>query len=351
MSTELVKHGALSGASLPDMVRYAEHLSDAGLLPAQYRKQPANVLYAMEYGRTLGITPIAAITGIHVIEGKPSASAALIGGLVRQAGHKLRVTGNAQRATAQIVRADDPDFVFEVTWELRRNDRGNPNAEEAKLLNKDVWQKYAASMLKSRAISQVARDACEEVLFGLHYTPEELDVNVDADGNPVNAPVQQLRRVQPGEADPWEAPQPRAQGSVVVDPECIQPHPNGQAIVEAAAAATRKEDVKQRWAEAKAAEVLNALIKAPDSGKFEMVREYLTRLGKAVPENAPAHEGIVDVEVVDEVAEAEQQLRATAAKVGLDTLDQDFAQSYGITIAEAGVDQLAEMNQLLGGAA
>jgi hypothetical protein len=103
---------------------------------------------------------------IHVIEGKPSASAALIGALVRQAGHKLRVTGNAKSATAQIIRSDDPDFVYEVTWELKRNERGNPNAEDAKLLNKEVWQKYGASMLKSRAISQVARDACEEVLFG-----------------------------------------------------------------------------------------------------------------------------------------------------------------------------------------
>ena len=34
-------------------------------------------------------------------------------------------------------------------------------------------------MLKSRAITQCARDACEEALFGLHYTPEELGAEVD----------------------------------------------------------------------------------------------------------------------------------------------------------------------------
>src|SRR6185312_3022660 len=39
-----------------------------------------------------------------------------------------------------------------------------------------------ASMLKSRAITQCARDACEEALFGLHYTPEELGAEVDEDG-------------------------------------------------------------------------------------------------------------------------------------------------------------------------
>ena len=45
-----------------------------------------------------------------------------------------------------------------------------------------MWKDYPASMLKSRAITQCARDACEEALFGLHYTPEELGADVDEDG-------------------------------------------------------------------------------------------------------------------------------------------------------------------------
>lgn len=195
MTAELVRHQ--STTSLPDMVRYAEHLAEANLLPRQYQQRPANVLYAMEYGRTLGITPLAAITGIHVIEGKPSASAALISGLVRQAGHKLRVRGDDKQAWAQIIRSDDPDYDgYQVTWTIDR-------AKQAGLAGKDVWKKYPAAMLKARAITEVARDACEEVLFGLHYTPEELGANVDEDGVPMSAPVQQLRSVQQGEQDPW----------------------------------------------------------------------------------------------------------------------------------------------------
>jgi hypothetical protein len=299
----------------------------------------------MEYGRTLGITPLAAITGIHVIEGKPSASAALISGLVRQAGHKLRVRMEAgPRAVATIIRSDDPEFEFRAEWDMDR-------ARNAGLANKDVWKKYPQAMLKARAISEVARDACEEVLFGLHYTPEELDANVNQDGEPIDAPVTPLRRVPQGEPDPWAGPQPAMQGTLVVDPECIQPHPEGQAIVTAAAEATHRGDVKAKWSQAKGAGVLNALITAPDSGKFEMVREYLTRLGTSLPETAPTIDTVVDAEIVDPVAEAEQQLRATAARVGLDTLDADFEQSYGIPIAQAGVQQLTEMTQILGGAA
>ena len=69
----------------------------------------------------------------------------------------------------------------------------------AELLGKDVWKKYPASMLKSRAITQCARDACEEALYGLHYTPEELGAEVDEDGvvvaQVVSEPAQQAPAV------------------------------------------------------------------------------------------------------------------------------------------------------------
>jgi hypothetical protein len=168
-------------AAIPAKLAYANALADSGLLPAAYRKQPANVLWAMEYGEMLGLHTVAAMTGVHVIDGKPTASAGLISGLVRQAGHKLRIRGDGTTATCEIIRSDDPRHPFTVTWTLKKNG-ANPSAEEAGLLGKDVWKKYPASMLKSRAITQCARDACEEVLFGLAYTPEELGAEVDEDG-------------------------------------------------------------------------------------------------------------------------------------------------------------------------
>jgi len=164
--------------SMPAKLQYAKALADSGLLPQAFRARPANVLYAVEYGEMLGLPPMAAITGIHVIEGKPTASAGLISALVRRAGHKLRVQGDDQSATCQIIRADDPGYTFEVTFTIE-------DARAAKLTGKDVWQKYGTSMLKARAITQCARDACEEALYGLHYTPEELGADVDGDGEPL----------------------------------------------------------------------------------------------------------------------------------------------------------------------
>jgi hypothetical protein len=180
--TDIARVDTSQALTLRASMDYARALAESNMLPAQFRKQPANVLWAMEYGRTIGLSPMAAITGVHVIEGKPSASAGLISGLVRRAGHKLRVTGDAQTATCTIIRSDDPDHPFVVTFTM-------DDARTAGLANKNTWKQYPSSMLKARAISQCARDACEEVLFGLHYTPEELGAEVDEEGHVVTATV------------------------------------------------------------------------------------------------------------------------------------------------------------------
>lgn len=160
-------------------IELAKTLAASNLLPKQYQGKPENLLWAIQYAQALGVHPMTAVTGIHVIEGKPTASAQLIGGLVRRAGHILRVSFDrkAMRATAQIIRADDPGHTFESVWDLAR-------AKEAGLAGKHVWKQYPDAMLKARAITEVARDAAPEALYGVIYTPEEVGapVEVDSDG-------------------------------------------------------------------------------------------------------------------------------------------------------------------------
>jgi hypothetical protein len=355
---DIVKHQSSALATLDGSVRFAQLLADADLLPRQFVGKPANVLYAVEYGRTLGITPVAAITGIHVIEGKPSASSGLIGALVRQAGHKLRVKSDGKSwATAQIVRADDPDFTYECTWDLERAAQaslceiknGKPWARDRNG-KPTAWEKYTAAMLKARAITEVARDACEDVLFGLHYTPEELGAVVNQDGEPVEAEVQQLRRVPAGEPDQWATPAATVQAATAdVSPESLTP--GGRDYLHEAMAAPDAATVRQIWQDAKG----------------EGARpEYLAQIaevgkGKAAAEQQAAEsqvDGVVDAEVVETVTEgpseadvAEHQLREAAAKAGLDNLDAEFEASYGLPIREAGAQQMREMRAILTGSA
>lgn len=208
---------AIREDSLPERQEYAKALSVSDLLPAQYRGKPGNVLYAVEFGKSLGISTMAAILGVHIIEGRASASAGLISALVRDAGHKLRVwverdpNGQVVKAVATIHRRDDPDFEFRADWTMQR-------AHAAGLTGKQVWKNYPEAMLKARAISEVAREACEEALRGVGYTPEELGAEVNDDGSVVvttaparpNAPGQTIRgAVAPADQPAGNGPTPQ----------------------------------------------------------------------------------------------------------------------------------------------
>jgi hypothetical protein len=157
--------------TLDASVDYARKLSASDLLPKSYQGKPQNVLLAIEYGRSIGLDPITAINMTHVVQGKPTASAQLVNALVRRAGHRLQVRGDANSATCRIIRNDDP-FVFEATWDMDR-------AKTAGVLSNPVWKSYPQAMLKARAITECARDACPEVLAGIAYTAEEIGGEVE----------------------------------------------------------------------------------------------------------------------------------------------------------------------------
>lgn len=328
--TEIVK--ATPAASLPEKMQYAEAFANSGLLPAQYRRQPANLLYALEFAESLGLHPMAAITGIHVIEGKPSASAGLISALVRRAGHKLRVRGDDHQAVAQIVRADDPDFTFEVTWTLER-------AHKAGLTGKKVWKQYPAAMLKARAITEVAREACEEALSGVHYTPEELGAQVDADGEPVDAEVTRLRRVPAGEPDPWATPAPQMQTAA-----------QGRDYLHEAHDAPDADTVRRIWQEAKVdGAVPEYLAQIANVGRAKAT-------SAAEKEKGPAADEPVDAEVVpdppaDEHAAAVAELRQVAAELGIDDIDTDAHSALGAPIAEVAPGPIRDLAAQLRGTA
>ena len=153
--------------SLDASIDYARKLSASDLLPKSYQGKPQNVLLAVEQGRALGVDPITAINMIHVISGKPTVSAQLIGALIRRAGHKVRLSGDDTSATCEIIRSDDPDFTFSATWTYDR-------AQRAGLTKNPTWNTFRAAMLKARALTEAGRDACPEVLAGISCTAEEM---------------------------------------------------------------------------------------------------------------------------------------------------------------------------------
>ena len=169
-------------ASVKDQLAYANTICQGSLVPTTYRNQPANVLIAMGLGQSMGLSPAESLYRIAVINGKPTASAELIAANVRRAGHKLRIKKDekAKAATAEITRCDDPEYTFKATWDMAK-------AQQAQLSGKDNWKKYPMAMLTARAITECARDACPEALYGVVYTADEMG---DAATEPVQVEAQ-----------------------------------------------------------------------------------------------------------------------------------------------------------------
>lgn len=169
MSTELVTHapGTLDVADLDQRIHYAETIAAAGLLPDAFRKNPPNVLIAIEVAATLEESPWTVMQEMGVINGKPNFSAKFMRIRVRKAGHRLRETFENGVATCTIWRSDDPEFPHTTSWDERK-------ARQHELWGKGHWKKNPELMLKNRALSECVREACYEVMGGVAYTDEEM---------------------------------------------------------------------------------------------------------------------------------------------------------------------------------
>lgn len=169
---------------LRDQMAYAQTLAQGSLVPQSYRGNPANILVAMGLGQSMGLSPAESLYRINVIQGKPTASAELIAAQVRKAGHKLRIVKDeaAQSVTATIVRRDDPDYPISET-------RDAAWAQRMGLAGKDNYKRQPMTMLTWRAITAVAREACPEALYGVAYTPDEMEDFASATPQPAPRPV------------------------------------------------------------------------------------------------------------------------------------------------------------------
>ncbi len=165
MSAEIELHQ--DRTPLTDVMDYARAVSSASMLPDNYRGKPADIMLAVGLGQSMGLSPAESLYRISVIKGKPTASAELIAANVRKAGHKLRVIGDDSTCTASVVRADDPEFTFEITRDMAW-------AKQMGLATNDNYRKQPGTMLAWRAITAVARLACPEALYGVSYTPDEM---------------------------------------------------------------------------------------------------------------------------------------------------------------------------------
>ena len=165
--------------ALTQMQQLAGVISKAnGMIPAAFEGKENNIFLAMQYGASVGLNPIASLQNINVIKGKPSFSGQTYAGLVRLAGHTLRIERDEKnmRAKCTIIRKDDPDHPTVTVFTMA-------DAERAGLTSNPSYKKYPMQMLTWRAVTDCARNACSELFLGVGgaYTSDELSDGVRED--------------------------------------------------------------------------------------------------------------------------------------------------------------------------
>jgi hypothetical protein len=189
--------------SLPELKQVGEIMFASGMFRDLKSVQQAMV--KLLAGAELGYGPFRSLEAFHVIEGKPSETAAEISARIK-ASAKYDYNHfwiNAARERLDPIK-DASSEVFGcvivveemkgTSWKEREPVVFTlDDAKTAGLLGKDNWRKYSRDMLFARAISAAGRQHCADLFGGPAYTPDDLGANVviDAAGKESLAPARQ----------------------------------------------------------------------------------------------------------------------------------------------------------------
>jgi hypothetical protein len=172
----------------PDVFTLGEVLAKSGYFADA--KDAAQCVVKVLAGRELGLPAIASMTGIFVIQGKPSLSANLMAAIIKRSGKYNYKVRRMEADGCQIEFFEGGQLIG--VSEFTMQDAKVAGALDGK--NKHTWQAFPRNMLFARALSNGARWYTPDIFSGPIYTPEELDAPVSSDGIPeASVPVRQLQ--------------------------------------------------------------------------------------------------------------------------------------------------------------
>lgn len=145
-----------------DAMLLAEQFFRSGLF--QDIKSAAQAMVKIMAGNELGLPPLASISGIHIIAGKPVIGAGLIASAVKSSGkYNYRVVENTDKHCSI-------DF-YEGSEKIGNSSFSYEDAKKAGTKNLD---KFPKNMLFARAISNGVKWFTPDVFAGPVYVPEEM---------------------------------------------------------------------------------------------------------------------------------------------------------------------------------
>ena len=213
---------SLTPRNLEEALKFADIMSKSDLVPKDFKDKPGNILVAIQKGLEIGLSPMAALESIAVINGRASLWGDALLGLV-QVSPQYEWHNEAESTPTKGV-----CIVKRKGHEPHRVEFSIEDAKRAGLLGKSgPWQQYTARMLTLRARAFALRDKFADVLKGLSMAEEAPDIP-QAQSQTVSAEVQPA--APPSLKDKLKA---RLEEPTAVIVEAVPPSP-AQALQDAA---------------------------------------------------------------------------------------------------------------------
>ena len=193
-------------AHVQSLDTFAKGISSSSLLPGELKGKVGDIIVQMQYGHEIGIQPLTALNGIHIIQGKPTLSANLMMTLI-ESSNKGYIEVVEETVTCVRIKGvrygldgrEDREYVTEFTIE---------DAKNAALTSSPNWKKYPKDMLFSKVLGRVARRMFSDVIQGM-YAQGELDGKDFKSGEEVVSRMEGVEVKQP----------PKAKAKTVQPPE------------------------------------------------------------------------------------------------------------------------------------
>ena len=204
----------------------AKVFADSEMIPKGYRGKWQDVLVAMQLGAEVGLSPMAALQSIRVINGQPGLYGdgflAVIQSSPLYVKHEeYYVTGQGEQVDHVSLKDLEHDETMAVSTFWRKG-AAKPftetfsigDAKKAHLINKDgPWKEYPARMMKWRARAWAGRDGFSDALRGMKMIAEledlpVIDIEPSAESRVVEMPQRRSeKQTEPAPETP--TPDPR----------------------------------------------------------------------------------------------------------------------------------------------
>lgn len=171
--TELVQLHPSLAERAKDLVaayQFGEALAKTSFVPKDFKGRPDEAAAAILLGDEVGLSPMQSLRSVYVISGTPAMYARAMVALVMSHGHQVWTEEDTPAKVTVCGQRRGSERVERITW---THDR----AVRAKYTSNSKYTTDPQSMLYARASSDVCRRIAPDVLLGLAYSVEEMELS------------------------------------------------------------------------------------------------------------------------------------------------------------------------------